>query len=159
MYSRSSLINLFYLLFYSVVVSFSVLIFFIFSPFDYVNLNSSILTCPNHSKHALSSGILFSTDGSLDEFNDLKARRLCTYNAIGDYHDYYPDPGRVSYKIDLIYSTESSFWEAALAAMVFFSMGMLVVESLFYLPFKIIGKERIFNIGQFYLKIISLLIN
>lgn len=144
---------------YSVLITFSLAIFYIFFPFKYVDPINSAIYCPNNIRVALNSVVIFSVDGKIDSFNDLKARKQCAFNTIQDYHSFYPDPGKVDYRIEYSYSQESSILEALLTSIIFFTLGVLFIENFFYFLFYLFSKKRDLNFGQFYLNIISFLIN
>lgn len=116
---------------YSFLILLSLMVFFIFYPFKYVDPIESQLYCYNGMSHQTNSILVFSTDGTLDSFNDTKARKFCEYGTIMDYHDFYQKPAQINYKYSPVYKTESSIFEALLASLVFFSFGIIIIETIF----------------------------
>lgn len=141
-----------YIFTYIILVLSSFAVFFVFYPFKYIDPNESKIYCNNGMSHQTNSILVFSVDGTLDSFNDAKARKFCEYGTIMDYYDFYQKPVQINYKFAPIYKTESSVFEALLLSLVFFSFGAIVIETIFR------NKIKNFSLGKRFLNVIYFLI-
>jgi hypothetical protein len=162
-YSSSPINGSFYILVYLILAAFSAGVFLVFLPFKYVDPIESLIHCYSGRAYAPNAALIFSVDGKLDQFNDEKARKLCTYGVVRDYQDFYQAPDKINYWFTPIYSQESSIAEALLASFVIFSLGAAIIETISVVFRNMFSKNKAaetrFNIGRLYLKIISFLIS
>lgn len=120
-----------YLTLYIILLSLSIGIFYVFKPFTYVDNNKSLITCSKDGR-SFEAGwnFVYTFNKSLDSFNDAKARKLCQYNAIKDYADYYKTPATINYQFVPKYIQESSWGDALVMFFAFFILGLIIIETL-----------------------------
>lgn len=120
-----------YLASYFLLIAFSVSIFYVFQPFQFVDNSKSSLACKNNNRYFIGPNLVYSFDGKIDAYNDKKARKVCEYGLIRDYKDEYKAPSSVNYIFNPVYSQESSWSNAAFAFFLAFSLGIVFIEVVF----------------------------
>ncbi len=121
--------QLIYILFYSILTSLSMGIFLIFQPFAYVDNNQSTIYCiEKNTQHQIGPNFIYTFSSSFDSYNDSKAKKICEYSIIRDYYDAYPKPVKNNYKLNIVYTKESSLPEAFFASVIFFLAGSCSIE-------------------------------
>ena len=109
------------------VISFSV--FYIFKPYSYVDNATSHIIC-NKNSASFESGwnFVYAFDAKLDEFNDIKARKMCEYNLVKDYDNTVKTPPEVNYRFEPNYIKESSWADTIFMASATLIFGFIFIE-------------------------------
>lgn len=127
-------------LIYILIISLSIGAFWLFRPFQYIDNYESRVICNNGVIYQTGPSVIFSTDGTIDTWNEKKTEKLCAYGMVLDYYDMYKAPGNVNYRFSPAYQTDSSWQQALFAFLVLSGLGILTIESvqkLFRLHYKV----------------------
>ncbi len=123
------LFSTFIIILYTIVFSTSLFVFYIFKPFTYLdNAQSKIICNKNGAVFEIGWNFVYSFDGKLDAWNDIKARKICEYNAIKDYVNAVKTPQEVNYHFEPIYITESSWPDAIFMFVSTLIVGIIIAE-------------------------------
>lgn len=97
-------------------------------PYTYIDSDKSLIVCSNTKAYpAGKNSIYIDSDGSLSDYNDEDARKLCEYDIIKDYSDKYETPSYKNYEVKVVHSTRGS-WESVLTT---FLIGIAIVYTIF----------------------------
>lgn len=109
-----------------ICLSFGMII--IFKPFTFVDNDKSKIVCDkNGSSFDAGPNFIYTFEEKLDSFNDEKARKLCEFNTIRDYINFYKTPP-LNYQFKPHYKTNSSWGDASLMTLASFALGLLAIE-------------------------------
>jgi len=131
MYRQNKLIYVFiYVCLYSIVVSFSFVIFFFFRPFVYLDNEKSLIICKkNNLAYYIGPNYIYGLGKELNDYNSKKAEKLCQYNVIRDYKNTYKDIKMGNYSQNFFYIKNSSWLNAIVMALGFFLIGVFLINS------------------------------
>ena len=107
-------------LFLTFILVLSCGIFMLFRPFNYIDHYQSKLICSTGISADSGPAAIYSFDGALDEFNHVKALKVCAYNIVFDYYNQFALPSGITYKFQPKIVTFSSWYAAIFAVSVFF---------------------------------------
>ena len=96
--------------------SVSLILFWLFQPIPYVDNFNSYLICNNSNQYQAGSNFVFSVNGKLDKFNDIKARKLCDHGIILDYANAYSINPNKNYLYKPAKRVDSNWLQAILLA-------------------------------------------
>lgn len=101
------------------ILTFSLAIgmFFLFEPFKYLDNDQSTVICNTGGEFNIGPNYIYSFEDKLDKFNDVKARKLCTFGAIRDYINYYKTPAQKNYQLKPVFAQNSSWGDATIVTM------------------------------------------
>ena len=126
---------------YSMILAFSIVTLVFFLPFSYVDNDHSYVRCQADGvAYETSPNLIFLVDAKLDNFNDVKARKLCEYHVIRDYNRTYATPKRINYTLEVAKKQSSSFPNALFAFGLTFLLGSIITEITFKQLFKSQGR-------------------
>ncbi len=117
-------------LIYVFIISMSMGAFWSFRPFQYIDNYESRVICNNNQIYQTGPSVIFSSDGTIDAWNEKKTEKLCAFGMVLDYYDMYKAPGTVNYRFSPAYQTDSSWQQAIFAFFVVGGFGILVAEAL-----------------------------
>lgn len=134
-----------------ICLTLAISVFFLFKPFTYLDNDTSSITCQNGGIFIIGPNYIYSFEKNLDQFNDIKARKLCAFGVIRDYINYYKTPEQKNYQLKAAFNQNSSWGDAVIAA------SAVILFSWFILNL-LLGKN-LQNIYSSKLLIISILIS
>ncbi|OGK56690.1 hypothetical protein A3J15_03900 [Candidatus Roizmanbacteria bacterium RIFCSPLOWO2_02_FULL_38_10] len=114
-------------LFLTFILVLSCGIFMLFRPFNYIDHYQSKLICSTGISANSGPAAIYSFDGTLDEFSQVKALKVCAYNIVFDYYNQFALPSGITYKFQPKIVIFSSWYEAIFAVSVF---SLIVIELL-----------------------------
>lgn len=121
----------FNLLGYSLLVAISLFVFTIYRPFTYIdNMRSYIICNKDGRKFDIGPNYIYSFTNKLDSFNDAKARKLCEYGLIKDYHNSLETPTNLNYQFHPVYTTDSHWLRAIILSSLVFTIGLIAIEAI-----------------------------
>ena len=129
MKGKINFVVFFYLIFYFFLTSLSLGVFRLFKPYISVENNTSYLICEDKTRFEIGPNSIFALDNKLDKVNDQKARKLCQYKIIRDYGNIYQPVDNINYLFYPVMVEESSLITALFVAVLFFSLGALIIET------------------------------
>lgn len=116
---------------FSIMIALSLTLLMAFRPYSFVDNDKSKLICDkNGASFDMGPNYIYTLDNKLDSFNDEKARKLCEFNIIRDYGNFYKNPTAVNYQLKPTYAKDSSWGDAILMASVILLFGVLIVETI-----------------------------
>ncbi len=123
--------SIFSILLIGIVLAASFAVGYTFKPFTYIDNGSSKIVC-NKNNVALDMGwnFIYTFEDKLDSFNDVKARKLCEFNSIKDYANFYKTPSDVNYHFEAKYTQDSSWTDTLLVFNAALFLGILIVRAL-----------------------------
>ena len=113
---------------YFVVFLDSISAFYIFKPFIYIDNAASKIICNNGAEYETGWNFIYSLDGTFDEFNDIKARKICQHGAIKDYGNTLATPDNKNYRFEPTFIQESGWSDAILMFFAALFFGALLIE-------------------------------
>lgn len=140
--SKMKLYLLIYAVFCCLVFCLSLGIFYIFKPYTYIDNAKFTLICKNGNRYAGGWNFIYTFEDKLDSFNDIKARKICQYNAIKDYGNGLKTPDDVNYRFAPIFTQESSWPDAIFMFFAALIIGTIFIEALTPIFFSKLSKKQ-----------------
>lgn len=118
-----------YIILHAILFSIVTCVFFIYRPYSYIDNIRSYITCnQTGEKFEIGPNLIYTFTGSLDGFNDKKARKLCQYGLIRDYADNLKTPSVKNYNFYPIYTKESNWIDDAVITSIIFIIGACTIS-------------------------------
>lgn len=121
--------SVFYFISYVILISAALGIFYIFKPYTYIDNAASTVACKNGNQYEIGWNFIYTFNDKLDDFNDVKARKVCEYGAIKDYGNTLKAPEAINYKLQPVYIQESSWADAIFMFFVTLIFGAITTET------------------------------
>lgn len=133
---------LIYKLSYIILISIALGVFYVFRPYSYVDNSKSTVVCLKDGKsYEIGWNFIYTFEDKLDSFNDIKARKICEYQAIKDYGNTLNTPASVNYQFVPILIQESSWADAIFMFFATFIMGGILIELITKLSSSILTRK------------------
>lgn len=128
MHSRSKITQVFTIFSYLLLTTLSLSALIIFKPFTMVDNDTSKIVCQKGGSFDAGPNYIYTFEQRLDSFNDEKARKLCEFGIIRDYHNVYKTPLSQNYDFKPIYRSVSSWGDALLVTGILMLGGCFLIE-------------------------------
>ncbi len=106
------------------------------------NAKSHIICNKNGAPFEIGWNFVYSFERKLDDWNDIKARKLCEYNLIKDYGNTLKTPAEINYRFEPKYIIESSWADAIFMFFATFIFAVIAIEAIRILYFTFFLKKQ-----------------
>lgn len=120
-------------------------------PFTYVDNVKTTITCTNNgASFEIGPNFIYILGDRIDEFNDIKARKLCAYGMVKDYGNTLVNPEKANYTLKPVYAQDQAWTATIFLGVVAYIIQVFLFEIVYFILVRQKGHIAELLLGFFY---------